>query len=144
MCVFIQYNLVIMDYTADFYSRPSSRGSGFPIFSASRRQRGGSVLGSLKKVFVPIAKTVGKKLLSSGIGLATAVKSDVLAGKNFTQSIKSRGKAQAVNFGKDALRTVLGNTLGRRPSRKCASSRKSAKRKPLSKKRRSTAKISNF
>ena len=58
-----------MDYTVDFYSRPSFRRSGFPIFSGSRRQRGGSVLGSLKKIFASTTKTVGKKLLSRALVL---------------------------------------------------------------------------
>ena len=64
-----------MNYSAllqDLYSCPF-RGSGFPIFCGSRRQKGGSVLGSSKKVFVTTGKPVGKKLLSSGIGLATVV-----------------------------------------------------------------------
>ena len=43
-----------------------------------------------------------------------------------TQSIESRGQRQALSFGTDVLRTVLGNTLGRQPSHKRASSRKTA------------------
>ena len=76
----------------------------------------------LKKVFVPFAETVWKIFLSSGIDLATAVDLDVLADKSFTQLITSCSKAQAVNFRKDPLWTVLGSTLGRRlllrPARK--------------------------
>ena len=84
------------------------------------------MLGTLKKLFVPIPRKAGKKFLSSGTCLATALTSIGLAGKICMQSIKSRGKTQMMSLGK----------------RKRAFSRKTAKRKLLSNKGRSTARIS--
>ena len=49
-----------MDHTVHFYSQPSYRGgANFPIFTGSRRQRGGGIFGSLGRMFAPIAKRVG-------------------------------------------------------------------------------------
>ena len=49
---------------------------------------------------MPVAKNLGKSLLSHGLGLARDVTNDALAGKNIKSSLMDRGKAQAVNFGK--------------------------------------------
>ena len=136
-----------MDRTADFYSRPSylSRGGYFSVFAGSRRQRGGSVFGSLKRMLIPMAKKVGKSLLSQGVGLAQDVVQDTSEGSSFRDSLKKRGKARAVRFGKSTARAGL-NTLSdmigegsRRVSRKRKRRAKSSKRRP--KKRRRT---SNF
>ena len=80
-----------MDYTANFYSQPSYRGgASFPVFSGSRRQRGGGIFGSLGKMFLPIAKRVGKKLLREGVGLARDVAQDVMSGKDIKESLINR------------------------------------------------------
>ena len=140
----IQY--FIMDKTAEFYSRPSYefRGGNFPVFAGARRQRGGSIFGSLKRLFMPIAKKVGKSLFSHGIGLAQDVMQDTSSGSSFKDSIKRRGKSRAINFGKDAARHGL-NTLsdmigkgGRRVSRKRKRRAKSSKRRPKKKRRTTT------
>ena len=107
-----------MDRTADFYSRPSHdfSGGGFSVFAGSRRQRGGGIFGSLKNFFMPVAKNLGKSLLSHGLGLARDVTNDALAGKNIKSSLMDRGKAQAVNFGKNVAREgvdALSNMVGR-------------------------------
>ena len=107
-----------MDQTAEFYSRPSYnyRGAGgFPIFSGSRRQRGGGIFGSLKSFFTPIAKKVGKKLMKHGIGLATDVAKDALLGKNMKDSLLTHGKARAKNIGRAVANeglSVVGNLMG--------------------------------
>ena len=99
-----------MDRTAAFYMRPSYdfHGSGFPVFMGSRRQRGGSIFGSLKRFFTPIAKNVGRTLLSHGVGLAKDIASDALAGKNIKESILSHGKERAKDFGTSTLKQGLG------------------------------------
>ena len=107
-----------MDDTLAFYSRPSTeyRGGGFPVFAGSRRQRGGGIFGSLKRFFLPIAKNVGKNLLSKGLGLARDVAQDALEGKNIKSSIVDRGKAAAINVGKDTARegiNAISNLIGR-------------------------------
>ena len=65
-------------------------------------------------MFASIAKRVGKKLLSHGIGLGRYVGEDVLNGKNIKESIVNRGKSQAVSFVKEAARSMLGHVRGRR------------------------------
>ena len=54
------------DRTAAFYSGPSYtfRGAGFPVYSGSRRQRGGSILGALARNVLP---ALGKTALSQAI-----------------------------------------------------------------------------
>ena len=51
-----------MDRTAAFYSAPSYRygGGAMPVFSGSRRQRGGSIFGAFKRLFMPIITSLGK------------------------------------------------------------------------------------
>ena len=100
-----------MDRTASFYSQPSYRlsgGGGFPIFAGSRRQRGGSLLGSLKSVVVPALKSTGKAVaktaLNEAIGLAKDVAADAFTGKNIKQSLLRHGKQHAINFAKQSAR----------------------------------------
>ena len=130
-----------MDRTASFYAQPSY-GGGFPVFSGSRRQRGGGIFGALARVALPFAKRIGTSLLKKGarqaIGLAQDVASDVVAGKNIGQSIKSHGKSRLKQFGRRALATgakELSNFTVAAPkaSRKRKASRKKA---PPGKKRR--------
>ena len=132
-----------MDHTAAFYMRPSYEfhGSGFPVFHGSRRQRGGSIFGSLAKMFSPIAKSVGRQLLSHGVGLAKDIASDALAGRNIKDSLISRGKATASNIGKSALRQGIGalsQMVGRgKRRRKRLSPHKRKAKRPVRRKSRS-------
>ncbi len=118
-----------MDRTAAFYSQPSYhfRGSGFPVFSGSRRMRGGSILGALKQMIVPtlasVGKSVGRAALKQAVGFASDVANDALQGRNLTQSLKARGKQRAMRVaqtakkqGLNAMRTAMGSTS--QPSRK--------------------------
>ena len=95
-----------MDRTASFYAQPSY-GGGFPVFSGSRRQRGGGIFGALARMALPFAKRVGSSILKRGarqaIGLAQDVVSDVAAGKNVAQSIRSHGKSRLKQFGRRVL-----------------------------------------
>ena len=130
-----------MDRTASFYAQPSY-GGGFPIFSGSRRQRGGGIFGALARIALPFAKRVGSSLLKNGVrqavGLAQDVASDVVAGKNIGQSIKSQGKSRLKQFGRRAIKTgtkELRNftSAGPKASRKRKASQKKT---PPGKKRR--------
>ena len=123
-----------MDQTALFYSRPS-HGAGFPVFMGSRRQRGGGIFGSLKNFFLPVAKKVGRNLLSQGVGLAKDVMQDALEGKNIKSSFLDRGKSRAIDFGKtaakegvSALQNMIGKGSRRAPQRRRRIKRASAKR----------------
>ena len=98
-----------MDETASFYSSPSYhyRGAGFPVFSGSRRQRGGSILGSLKNFFMPILKNFGRSVARKGtraaLQLANDVASDALSGRNIKESFINNAKSRAKSFGKEVV-----------------------------------------
>lgn len=123
-----------MDRTAQFYAQPSYVGGGavMPVFSGSRRQRGGSILGALKSFFLPLIKGFGIKAAKEGLGLATNVIGDVIAGKNIKNSIKRRGLHRAKRFGSDLLSSTLGQVSSsltdekKPPTRKQVPSRKQA------------------
>lgn len=113
-----------MDYTAKFYSRPSYVGSGV-VFSGERRQRGGSILGALKSVVMPVISKVGPKILKTVgniakkqvFGLATDLLMDRVSGKNVTDSLKSRGKTrllQSAAQGLDAIGSMVNGPSSRR------------------------------
>ena len=97
-----------MDRTAAFYSHPSYQHGGgtFAVFSGSRRQRGGGVLGSIAQAVVPslksVGKAVGRSALKQAVGLASDVAGDVLAGRNIGASLKTRGKARLLNVARTA------------------------------------------
>ena len=134
-----------MDYAAKFYSSPHHVGSGV-IYSGARRQRGGSALGALKSMVLPIAKTVGPKLIkkvgkiakSQLFGLATDLIADKVSGRNMTDSLKSHGKARLLQGATQGLRTI-GNMINPPKTRRAA-----AKKRPFRgsgiKKRKSSAK----
>lgn len=143
-----------MDPTVEFYSRPSHsyRGGSFPVFTGSRRQRGGSVFGALKKFFMPVTKMIGPALLSHGASLARDIAQDVMSGKNIKSALMNRGKAAAINLGKEAIsKGMLGKVAsmigkGRRRAKRRRkvnrkrkvkrTSRKATSRKATSRKRR--------
>lgn len=154
-----------MDLTANFYSRPSNefRGGSYPIFTGSRRQRGGGIFGTLAKFFAPIAKNIGKSLLANTVSFAKDVVVDTAKGNNFKDSLKKHGKRNAIRFGKAAAqqglsrisemigtgsrrtprrlqrRKVTRKRKSKRPVRKTAS-RKTVSRKTVSRKRRARPK----
>lgn len=100
-----------MDRTAAFYSAPSyhHRGSGgFPVYSGSRRQRGGSILGSLAKVAMPMLKSFGKAALGQAVGFAKDVAGDLADGGNLRQALKRRGMSRLQNTAMSGLSTIAG------------------------------------
>ena len=117
-----------MDRTASFYAQPSyARGGGLPIFSGSRRQRGGNVLGALKSFFMPLFGKVAKRGVGSAVNLAKNVALDAFSGKNIQQSLKSRGLKQAKQFGMDILNDTVNHINTPRttaPRKAAAASRK--------------------
>lgn len=71
----------------DFYSAPQL-GSGFAVYSGSRRQIGGSFLSGLARLALPILKFFGARALN----VAKNVASDVILDKQpIKQAIKKRG-----------------------------------------------------
>ena len=141
LLILIHLVIIIMDQTADFYSRPSHefRGGAFHVFAGSRRQRGGGFFGRLKNFFTPVAKKLGKSLLSQGVGFVNDVARDAMEGKSIKSSLFNRGKSHAIDFGKSAAREgvdVLANMIGK------GSRRAPRKRKRLQKTRRRKSKVS--
>ena len=114
-----------MDRTAAFYSAPSyyHRGSGgFPVYAGSRRQRGGSILGSIAKVALPMLKSVGKAALGQAVGFAKDVAGDLAEGRNIRQSLKQRGISRLKNTAMSGLSTITGRSSAprRRPAGRVA------------------------
>ena len=114
-----------MDRTAAFYSAPSyyHRGSGgFPVYAGSRRQRGGSILGSLAKIAMPMLKSVGKAALGQAVGFAKDVAGDLAEGRNIRESLKQRGISRLKKTAMSGLSTITGRPAGRPagPSRRSA------------------------
>ena len=100
-----------MDRTAAFYSAPSYqyRGAGgFPVFAGSRRQRGGSILGSIAKVAMPILGNIGKAALGQAVGLAKDVAGDLAQGRNIGQSLKQHGLKRLKNTAMSSLSNITG------------------------------------
>ena len=141
-----------MDQTAVFYSAPSYRygGGAMPVFSGSRRQRGGSIFGAFKRLFMPIITSLGKRLVKKGtqqaVGLAGDVARDAFMFKDVKQSLASNAKKRALNLGKYAvdeglasLQSMIGSGKRRRKSRRPKSHRRSnlRKRKISTKRRKS-------
>ena len=145
-----------MDRTATFYSGPSYlHGAGMPVFSGSRRQRGGSIFGAIKNFFLPILKGFGKKVVKRGaseaVGLAKDVVKDAFMFKNVNDSVKQHGKKRALGLtkyaaqeGLDTLEKMIGSGRKRRrvhhsrKRRKVRRSRKRLNTQSLRKRRRST------
>ena len=134
-----------MDSTANFYSRPSYvfRGAGLPIYSGSRRQRGGSIFGALKKFALPLRKSLLKKGAKQALGLVADIAGDVMRGQNLKSSLIQHGKSRAKNFGKDALAEgiqSISGMIGKGGSyalRKRKRRSKSSRRRPKKKRRTS-------
>ena len=77
----------------DYYV--SQAGGSLPVFQGSRGQRGhgfGSVLSGLFRSAVPMLKRIGKQALTTGAYIA----SDMLGGKKFDESARSRVR-QGIN-----------------------------------------------
>ena len=99
-----------MDRTAAFYSQPSyvQRGGGFPVYSGSRRQRGGNIFGALKRLIAPILgnvkNTAVRHAKRQAWNMAKDVAFDAFRGRNIGESLKERGIHHAKQLGKDVLR----------------------------------------
>ena len=108
----------VMDRTAHFYSQPTyvQRGAGLPVYSGSRRQRGGSILGALKGFIMPFLGGVKNRALkrakSEAFGLVKDVALDAMSGKNVGQSLKTRGLQRAKRLGKGVVKDTAGAIIG--------------------------------
>lgn len=114
----------------DYYVNQA--GGELPIFQGSRGQRGhgfGSVLSGLFRSAVPMLKRIGKQALTTGAHIA----SDMLGGKNFSESARARVR-EGINSFLPADDGVIEQTgSGRR--------RRVLKRKRLTKRRKGVKRI---
>lgn len=110
-----------MDKTAQFYAQPSylQYGRGLPVYSGSRRQRGGSVLGALQRFIMPflsgMKRQAVQRVKSGALGLAGDVLTDTLAGRNMAQSLKKRALQRGKQLGKNLAHDAVAQL---KPSRK--------------------------
>lgn len=140
-----------MDRTAALYSRPFY-GGGMPVFSGSRRQKGGSIFGALQRFFMPVVKAFGRKIVKHGaqqaVGLAKDVVKDAFLTGNVKDSVRKHGKKRALDLtryvadeGLSTLQNMIGSGRRRRRRRqqslrKRKRSSKRSKSKPAKKRRR--------
>ena len=114
---------------SDYYVNQA--GGSLPVFQGSRGQRGhgfGSVLSGLFRSAVPMLKRIGKQALTTGAYIA----SDMLGGKNFNDSARSRVRQGINSFlpPEDGVSEQTGSGRRRRTvkRKRIAKHRKSAKR----------------
>lgn len=120
-----------MDATARFYSQPTYVGGGYPVFSGSRRQRGGGVFGSLFKVVAPTLKTVLRKAGSQALGLAGDVAKSALSGEGLAgmkRTFRRQGIKRLKSIGRDTLASARG-AIGMSMSNAVKSPRKKKRRR---------------
>ena len=118
-----------MDRTAAFYAGPSYHGAGFPVFSGSRRQRGGSILGAIKSMVMPVLGTIGKTALKQAVGFAGDVVGDISKGRSIRSSLRSHGLKRLKNVGSEALQTIVSSRKRPNPSTRRAPPAKRKKRR---------------
>ena len=86
-----------------FLGTPYQRGAGL-----------GSIFRSLFRAILPVAKSagraIGKRALQAGADVAT----DLVAGKDFKDTLKSRGKEATGDLLGDASKRLKGGKLGKR------------------------------
>ena len=77
------------------------------MYSGSRRQRGGGILGAIKSFVLPIFKSFGRKAIDKGksaaLGLANDMIRDKMMGRDMKEAFKENVKHRALNFGKDLI-----------------------------------------
>lgn len=97
--VYIPHNQ--KDWEQFFSLKAVQSGAGMIGFRGSAYQRGGgfgSLLGSLFRSFLPIAKTVGKTVGKQALRTGAEVASDALQGRDIGQSFEERGRSGAAKL----------------------------------------------
>ena len=111
----------------DYYVNQA--GGSLPVFQGSRGQRGhgfGSVLSGLFRSAMPMLKRIGKQALTTGAYIA----SDMLGGKKFDESAKTRVR-QGINSFLEPGTDVIDQTGSGRTRRALKRKRTTKPRKPL-------------
>lgn len=97
------------------------RGVGIGGFRGKQFQRGhglGSVLGSLFKAILPVAKKVGKTVGKEALRTTAHVAADALSGEDVGESFQRRGKASAAKLLSKGVRKIEGGAPPPPPSRR--------------------------
>ena len=121
----------------------SQRGGGFHGMPYQRGGGLGSLFRSIFRAILPVAKTAGRAIGKRALKAGAEMASDLVAGKNFKQSLTHRGKAAASDLLSQAADGLKGGHLGKRKKRKTpkktvelSSIKGAAKKKPVSRKRK--------
>ena len=116
-----------MNRTHQFYARPSYVGGSFPVYSGSRRHRGGSIFGATKPFFIPDAGTIKKvaEFLPNAIKKAadrqtneyvSGVTQDVMNGESIADSLKERA-GKLLTKGVKTLTRMAGKAIANKRRR---------------------------
>ena len=129
-----------MDRTSSFYSQPSYVGGGFPVFSGSRRQRGGNIFGALSRAVLPLLRSFGRRafghVAKKALGLGQNVLVDTMRGVNPRQSLMKHGKHAAKEVLSDGSRFVLNTAMSKMPAPAPSRKRAAPKQKAAPAKKR--------
>ena len=118
---------------ANYYTNQAlQHGGGFIGVPYQRGAGLGSLFGSIFRAILPVAKSVGKAVGRQALSTATGIGSDILAGKNFKESAKTRGRAAAANLLNKAAVKInqSGRGLGVRRTRKRKATAAPSRQKP--------------
>ena len=119
----------------DYYVNQA--GGSLPVFQGSRGQRGhgfGSVLSGLFRSAMPMLKRIGKQALTTGAYIA----SDMLGGKKFDESARSRVRQGINSFlpPDEDVSEQTGSGRRRRTVKRKRTTKRTTKRRKLSKRSR--------
>ena len=124
-----------MNRTHDFYSRPSYvGGTGFPVYSGSRRQRGGSIFGATLRQVLPDGATVKKAVGKQVLGFVGDVAKDVMRGESAGDALKNCAKERAAGILSKGVKNLSG-IAGKAIARQLKKSAPSNQHRPAKRRR---------
>ena len=138
-----------MSYT--FYSAPSRMTGGYTVYGGYRRQRGGGMFGSFRKMIAPIGRQalsglkslaknktvqkIAKKAAEKSAEVLTGVAVDALQGNNVGDSFKERARTAALES-MGVIKTPRKRKVRKLKQRKRSASTKVITHPPTKKRRR--------
>jgi hypothetical protein len=107
------------------YAVPICQGGsgGLPIFAGERRQVGGNLFSTIKRIAMPIIRAIlphlkkfGKRAAVSALNVGTGVAGDVIAGnfKDIPSNFRKRGREEINSMSRDYLGTDIMRGSGKR------------------------------
>ena len=111
-----------------FQGYPYQRGFG----NRSLRGHGiGNIFRSLFRILAPVAKRVGKAVGKQAFKTGAEIATDVVAGDNFKESFKRRGKVGVENLINKGVSKLKGDGIGSRKRRREPAARLRGRRSPI-------------